>query len=472
MTTNSNSVTQQEKDRILSLPQRSFIIGGQRKTGLYDQDTNKFYLLDEDGKLTGRCVALRSQPRHSPPKVESGTDGSVGTNPEERETPEKAGVQEKKKVGNSNIGDNPDITRKAKPIFIGLAVVAVVAVLAVQMGGFFQKDPSNGQLPADTPEPGIVTTNPDDEPNSADTLNEIAVVQVVRDLIPGDVITPDDLQSQTISADSFSSFALSGNNIYKWERSEELVGKYINTYTQAGTYLSYNNVEAAFTFASNPWTWPSEGTMLIEIPIDDENLDNALLNYGAQFNLEIRKETVNKTPTGGTTGGDTQEPTEIPGLNHSTTVDVTTTVDTYTITDLVVCDLLNSDRESLYNRYCAYNGIPAGEQLPYLRDALKEDSLLEKQLHPVYLMARVTTAQGEAMGDLSAKDTSVKLSISEAVDNSTDAKTSFAAVSRSIAKTVLQAIQENEDEAKALAEQQAQQAQEALQQQESNQQED
>lgn len=476
------SLSPEEYARIKALPQRKFIISGEQKTGLFDMESNKFYPTDETGELTGKCVTLAHKPKPKPPVTESPSAETPASSTNEggeepasdNESPEdgkkkKRVKKEKpaKKAGTQDGGASSSAVQKAKPIFIIVAAAIVVFVAWGQLKPLFGGSPQQGTTSQPGQQTGIQSGETVNNQDAHGTnLDSIEVIQAVKDLIPGDVVTPEDIQSATVSAEVFSQITLAGTQIYKWDRSEYLLGKYVTGYVPAGLYLSYNNVAPALTFAANPWSATIEDTALIKVPIDSAAKENALLNYGTILNLEIRKETVNQVAANGQTGNNVPK---VDGLNHSTTVEQSVTIDTFTLNGLTVCDVLNANGDSLYNKYCAYNGIPAGEQLPYLRNALKEDESLAATLAPAYIMVRVTSEQAAALGDLTASGTSTKLSLSESIDKTTDAKASFAANARSITDTINEAIEANETEAAEQAAAQEQAAQEALKEQQAQQ---
>ena len=471
-------LSQEEYARIKSLPQRKFIINGEQRTGLFDSESNQFYPTDENGELTGKCVTLVHKPK---PKTQQSEQQQENPEGQENESSAPSTVKEEKepkkkrvKLGfpkkNPNAdskksgGESSNAMEKAKPIFIILAIIIVLFVIGTQVIPMFSSRGSNKDSQSPSQHENIV--NPAGDSTHDGNLDNIDVIQATRDLIPGDVVTPDDIQSATISAEVFSQITLSGTQIYKWDRSEYLLDKYVTNYVPAGQYLAYDNVAPALTFAANPWAGTVDGTVLIKVPIDDAAIGTGLLNFGSILNLEIRKETVNQVATNG------QNPTpDVDGLNHSTSVEQSVTVDTFTLNGLTACDILNGDGESIYNKYCAYNGIPAGEQLPYICNALKEDDSLEEALQPAYITVRVTVDQANALGDLTAAGTSTKLSLSESIDKDNDAKASFAANARSITATIAEAIEVNEAEAAEAQAAQEQAAQEALKQQQEAQEE-
>ena len=53
-------LTQADVDRIMSLPERTFIIGNIATRGLYDEANRRFYLLDENGNWTRRVAIIKS----------------------------------------------------------------------------------------------------------------------------------------------------------------------------------------------------------------------------------------------------------------------------------------------------------------------------------------------------------------------------------------------------------------------------
>lgn len=120
-----------------------------------------------------------------------------------------------------------------------------------------------------------------DEPDPS--LNTIQVIQVKQDLIPGDVITEDVIQSATISAESYNQITLGGTNIYQYNRASSLIGKYATAYIPTGQYLAYNNVASAYTPPKNPWVNEQQGKVYVTAPLDDETATSVLLNLARKL---------------------------------------------------------------------------------------------------------------------------------------------------------------------------------------------
>ena len=57
-------LTQEDVEKIKSLPKRTFLIGNLQQTGLYDEKTRRFYYLDANGEWNGRLAIINTPPLH------------------------------------------------------------------------------------------------------------------------------------------------------------------------------------------------------------------------------------------------------------------------------------------------------------------------------------------------------------------------------------------------------------------------
>ena len=96
-------LTQEDVEKIKSLPKRTFLIGNLQQTGLYDEKTRRFYYLDANGEWNGRLAIINTPP---PP-------------PSDEEEPEDEGPSEDESVDDgSDGGDTPtSLADKAKGLF-------------------------------------------------------------------------------------------------------------------------------------------------------------------------------------------------------------------------------------------------------------------------------------------------------------------------------------------------------------------
>lgn len=91
-------LTQEDVEKIKSLPKRTFLIGNLQQTGLYDEKTRRFYYLDANGEWNGRLAIINTPPPPPPPP-----DG---------EEPEDEGPSEDESVDDSSDGgDTPTSPR-------------------------------------------------------------------------------------------------------------------------------------------------------------------------------------------------------------------------------------------------------------------------------------------------------------------------------------------------------------------------
>ena len=60
-------LTQEDVEKIKSLPKRTFLIGNLQQTGLYDEKTRRFYYLDANGEWNGRLAIINTPP--PPPRL-------------------------------------------------------------------------------------------------------------------------------------------------------------------------------------------------------------------------------------------------------------------------------------------------------------------------------------------------------------------------------------------------------------------
>ena len=277
------------------------------------------------------------------------------------------------------------------------------------------------------------------------TLSNIQVIQVKDTMIPGDTITSDSVQSAEISAADYELLRANGRVLYQWDVVDNLIGMVVNKYIPKGGYIASGDESATYTPSSNPWDTEEDGKTFVTIPLTDEIASSADLNFGAKINIFVKKRTSTQTSQEG-----------------DDTIVTTTSEKSYTFASSVVCDILNSNEESLYPLYSAYLAIPAGERLNYLRTALVEDETLGQRLTPAYIRVKIDSTSATEIGDFNSNSVTIALRIPDAndIDNTTDQKRDFASQARALDETINQAVALNEEavqQAQAEAKQQQQQ---------------
>lgn len=402
-----------EYEKIMSLPKRTFRIGGETRVGRFDEESRKFYELNEQGELTGKVVMVAT-PANKPPVTEAKAEEGALQNDEENENEEED-------------SESKGFFAKFKvPLIIAGGLLAFIVIIFVFMSAFSGTEP--GPDPSQTE--GPAPTEP--------AVTEVHVMKVNQDLLPGHVLTPEDVSEVVLDKADYDEVALFGRNLYTWTDLDKLVGNYLSKFVPANQYLEQNDVQAAAPFDINPWAASEPGTTLLKVPVDPTLTDNLNFGFGSVVSLTVRKVTSSQIAVG-------DEPIDVPGLTHTTTVGTTSRTEEFTVGGLHVCDLLNSSGQSVYNAYCAYIGVPLGNRLDYLCKTLSEDENLWEALTPTYAMIRVTEQQAAAIGDVFADNVTAIVQTDGTSFIATNEQAKFASEASAVKTTLYQAKAYNEE---------------------------
>ena len=361
-------------------------------------------------------------------KLAGATEEEInGTSDSKQDTSKQASPQSDTEETQEQDPEQEKGKKKAKAKTYIVVSVAVIAILTAGTAITLKNisHPGGGEATASS------------STQSSKSLNTIEVIQATQDLIPGDAITSENIQKATISAEAYNQISLASVSLYQWSRSDSLIDAYAVSYIPKGQYLTYNNVNTVYSQKSNPWGNPGDGYKFISLPIQKSE-DAQEVNYGSVVNLTIVKKTVKET---GNTNTDDADKQEIAGLDHKTSVQQSSIVDTYLLSDVVVCDLLDSDKNSLYETLTSWMEIPAGEQPTYIKTRFQEDESLMKELEPKYMQLRVTAEQAEALGSLT-DDVTITIEVQNKSDTGNDAKKLYAAEAKALRKSITTISQE------------------------------
>lgn len=432
---------------VMGLPTRTVIVSNNQQTIAYDEEKKIVFFLDDRGFPTGRAAKVDDRIADELKKPEK--EDTVETRPTKEEKPsvgkdkETESKSRKKKLGKRlrRIAgvktEEPEKTipeegvskksRKKSVILLFVCASFICVVAWIQSKGNDTESSSNG---AEGP------------------LEAIDVIQVTTDLIPGDLITTENIQKVTISSEVYNQISLSSVSLYQWSRSDSLIDSYAVEYIPKGCYLTYNNVNAVFQQPGNPWEKDVEGKTFVSIPIPEDVSGKSDITYGSMIDLTIVKETVLEVGEKTEETEEAKEEVKIEGLEHKKSVQQSSQVDTYGLSQVVVCDLLDESSNSLYPKYTSWISIPSGEQHTYLKEKIKENDALLTALSPSFIRIQVTDAQAKALGDLTGKDVQVKIKVLDKTDQSSDAKSLYTAGAKSLVETVESIQKELAEEAK------------------------
>ena len=446
----ARTITREELAQIMGLPVREFNFGGTQKRGRYDEENHKFYFMDDEGNLVGKIATVTF--REKPPDPEKATgaaagDDSPGT-PGHRSSigtilRKLAGAsneeimaagpsRREKKASARKEKDKPGLTeedKKRRKLFIGGAILITMVFLAlVIVPSVIRGSVSNFAGPRTQPGTSV-------QPGSV--LDSITVIQVTRDLIPGDLIAEEDLRPANLSAADYNMIYSSSAPLYQWSRCEDLLQtqNYATEYIPSGLYLSYENVSGVYPQAINPWIEQNSGGHYATVPIPTEMLSDPRLTFGAVFDMTVQKSTQRSSTAPGEDG-------DIDGMKIITIREDRTG---YSLQGLVVCDLLNVNEESLFSRFAHLMEIPSGEQVTYLRNLFLTDQSAEEALSPHFIRFSLTDAQAKELGDLRANNIAIEISFSEQMDSGTDVKLKAAKGTQVLQENIRLAMQRNSE---------------------------
>lgn len=452
-----------EYERIMNLPERTYQFGGEVRRGHYDEAERMFYFVDNENERVLRRKRVPPDKGSYWTKKLNNPDGEApksklslndlsdlmkslkGSQKKKRKAAAEDEVTYKKKGSGEAInpdGITPQQAKKKKMMLLGMAALFVFLIVA---GVYSMSGVTSSRTPEEALPPSSATEESGD-------LDNIVVVQVTRDLVPGEVIKASDIQESTISSQSYNEITLGDSKLYQWDRADSLIDKYVVSYIPKGQYLTYDNIDTVYAPEPNPWTADMEGYELVSIPVTDEVRGNKQLMYGSMLSLSITKRTVNEANL------DPEEAEEKSSLNHEASVEQSYIIDTYTL-DATVCDLLNESGDSLYETFYSWISIPAGEQANYLKNAFMEDESLEEEIEPAFISIKVTPEQAEDLGEILTDDSEITYKFSSEMNQGTDAKAAFIAETEALFETIgkaedaaKKALEEKAAEEKAAAE--------------------
>ena len=467
------TLTQQEVDRLKKKPLITVETAGKKYRGHYDEETQMFVETDRNGNLVGHAMRLNPE---AAKRIKYSMSRDVADNPKRKGVRQSvkdllltlAGkrddednseddadyvakrTKKQEKDGEDGSGSNDtdreekdentendkDDEAKKKRIFVIAAIIIVIISIFFSARIMFSGNDSQSEQ---------------QQTESAEQQKTVAIIASSADLIPGDQITEDNIKKKSISQDTYNVLSANGAKVYKWQSHESLIDMYVTEYIPTGEYLTYDNVDTVYTQPGNPWNDADRGYSYVTIPVNERTVKN--LGYGSIINLTITKQTVN-TEQGASQDAlnDANDGNEItdsdaPGLKHSQSAQKAYIVDTYELSNVIVCDLLNENEDSLYSAYTSLMSIPAGEQASYLKLRMQHDDDFYSIVKPAFLSVKITTQQEEEIGSMDNDDTAVKISVTGSTDQPTDRKKSYAKKAQALMQNIYSVKTEIDKEA-------------------------
>lgn len=471
MTTEKSRMT---REFIQTLPVLSFKVNGELCRGYYDTVVKRVYLIDNEGNLTNKYaqanldVKLAEQLREAENIPDQQTPPEGEQNTVSAETPEQAQPADKAEsavpvsAGNSPVPVDlnipklpqkitvaePELTqqaehpedqesdppkRKKKKIFILIALVVGTILLVWISGavGIILEHNASKQPPAETTAPQQTvppltstepiqsepeTTAPNDLPD--DPSKGIFVLLAKDTLLPGHVISQSDFELVEVTETEYRALGTAGG-IYTSDNLAVLEGMSIIEYVSSGKYLSYADVGTTYS-PLNPWSGMGDVIVALPLQLIPGDFGNTLWGNTVTLEIEVQSKFTSSV------GGDGEETTYPPGIDHDSSTVESTIIDKYIIRDAIITDALDQNQDSLFIRYKSLSSIP----VVFLRDILETEYENKDQIRmdiPCFIKVGVSADQGVLLQQILSSDyqsltvriVSTRLNVTSEMQNTT-----------------------------------------------------
>lgn len=424
-----NALTLEDIKRIAALPRQKLRIGNVMSEVVIDPITRYIYFPNPHPKSDIDLLEPhRTMWSDDMGNIEDVIAEAEARKREEEKEREKVEKRESKKHRKQDTEDEHKEKGKdnAKPKGKQKLMFGIVLLALIVGGGVVAAPHLTQNLPINNPKQPAGDTAETEPPVVGETSS---IVQVVKPLIPGDVITDEDLQEAVISTETYNQITLQGTNLYAWQRHETLVGMYVQEYIPAGQYVSFASVGAAYDAPQSLWKPDS----YIDIPLTEEQSNAHLYQPGEKVKIVIRTETLSEAPE---TGDNAK--TELSGGGAVTTIKQQSSINETQIPSTTVCDVLTgADGEgSMFQTLSELSAVPAGEQADYIRNAAKKEGFFDK-FNQKYLRIYVSESDATAIGDISnSEKTTITIEPTGEFSKENDARATFVSNAQATLKNV------------------------------------
>jgi hypothetical protein len=390
-------------EEILQLPLRKVQAGDRLYQGYYDEKNLMLYLADAEGRLVGKSASLKKPlppiPTKDEYKDENDNDNEATAMFNNipnmlQKTREKAVLRKK---GKKNRTQN----RKIYKIVIGV-IITILIILAAVMLGF--------RLSISLLSEENASTEPPAE-------NTIMVIEIRDDILPGDCIEDENLQAANIDGQTYNQIAINGNDLYRWEQKDNIIGMYATEYISKGHYITTNSVTKLYKGYENPWGTNDEAFAYADIPIDITEFDRTELLIGKKVNLkfqiEQKEENVSETLSSVSKGVKVIQEDNV------------TATKSYTVNNAVITNILTVNNSNLFEVYSALSAIPEGNQEHYLKKAVKYNKEYIASITPAKIRVVFDKEYIEELKKSINNGKTVEVELTDETDISTEEKKNF-----------------------------------------------
>lgn len=416
-----NDSKQQSVDEsvIKNLPLRTIKAGADTYQGYYDEKNLFIYLADQNGNLTGQRGRITKPlpPLKNDDEFEEEHDSiedkiknqakQVFDAANKRVETAMSEINTKKHQKSLSKNTNDEYysnNTKSKKTHSFSKVFVLLLVIGLIVAGIFA---------------GIKFLNLQSVPSTslAPKEGEIMVIEIKNDIIPGNEITEDMIQACNIDSQTYNQIAINGNDLYRWEQRDNIIGMFATEYISSGHYVTTNSVTKTYKPPVNPWGNQPDSMDYVDIPIDISQMDRAKLLIGAKVNIHFetsqKEDNTSQTLT-----------TEILGATVSTEQSIQTT-NSFTINNAVIANILTATNKNLFEEYSALSAIPEGNQEHYLKQAAKYNKEYVTSLTPTKIRVYLDKSYADELSKSIANEKTITVELLDVADTSDTNKQQF-----------------------------------------------
>lgn len=406
-----NQTKASSTENIMQLPLRKIQAGEKLYQGYYDEEKLILYLADENGRLIGKTASLpKPLPpiKHEEPSAKEGTSESVrDVKNALQKTHENVMSRKKETSGIKN-------TYKMVAIVAAVIVLLLVAVIiGFRMSISLYMDKKHDTVPI---------------PNE----NEIMVIEVKGDILPGDVISEDNLQAANINSQTYNQIAINGNDLYRWEQKDNILGMYAAEYISQGHYITTNAVTKVYKGYENPWSVDGDALAYADIPIDITEFDRTELLIGKKVNLRFQVDQKEENAS-----------STLPSVTDGIKViqeDNVTTTKSYAISNVIISNILTANNDGLFEVYSSLISIPEGNREHYLKKTVKYNKEYIPSITPAKIQVIIDKEYAQELQRSVLNGLKTEIELTDEKDISTQEKKEFYDNEVSLTETLSEVI--------------------------------
>ena len=385
--------TENLPDNWASLPVMDAVAGGKQMRVKYDNEKQRLYLLDEKGGYTGKFLDANAAKSIDPDELNTPEQ-------EKEKPPESQDEQEQPENGMEDENDEKPVKKKTRRRKQSNLLTGVLVAIIICLCGLLYI-----------------------QSNKSSPEKQYTIIIAMDNIQPGMPIKGK-LASFTIPASDYNLYGKEG--LYLASEYESIENYVATTFIPKDGRITYSNIGESFQI-TNPWK-PGTNSSYITIPVQAEIDDIDKYIWGNQITLTVVTTKVLSTDS-------------FPNAVHPSTPDASCTsllqsvqIDTYTISDATIFEVLNDQKKSLYSSYASMAAIPRIYQESSFSSRYSSEGYQVQSEIPAYIQIKVSKETVSWWETLNAGRYTVSVSINVTGSN---CETSFQDETYQAIKTML-----------------------------------